>query len=89
MHCEKAQYFEGDKDLRSALPLVKGNEAMLGSTLFYLGLANYQLGKTLMKKSQVLEAVKFSEQAAAIKGPFAQQAWHNAHVMKTEAGKMR
>jgi hypothetical protein len=42
-----------------------------------------------MKKAQVLEAVKFSQQAAAIKGPLAQQAWHNAQVMKDEAGRMR
>jgi tetratricopeptide (TPR) repeat protein len=89
MHCEKGQYFDADKDLRLALPLVKDNEAMLGPALFYLGVSNYQLGKTLMKKAQVLEAVKFSEQAAAIKGPYAEQAWRNANVMKTEASKMR
>jgi hypothetical protein len=43
----------------------------------------------MMKKSQVLEAAKFSEQCAAIKGPLADQSWRNAHAMRTEAEKMR
>jgi hypothetical protein len=89
MHSEKAQYMAADQDLRAALPLIKGNDAMTAAALFHLGLAKYQLGKMTLKKAQVLEAVKFSEQAAAFQGPFAQQAWHNAQVMKTEAGRMR
>jgi hypothetical protein len=89
MHSEKAQYMAADQDLRAALPLIKGNDAMTAAALFHLGLANYPLGKMTLKKAQVLEAVKFSEQAAAFQGPFAQQAWHNAQVMKTEAGRMR
>lgn len=89
VHSEKTQYYEADKDLRAALPLVKGNDAMMAPALFQLGVANYQLGKTLMRKAQVLEAVKFSEQAAAIKGPYAEQASRNAYIMKTDAAKMR
>ena len=38
---------------------------------------------------QVQEAAAFSEKAAAIKGPYQQQAWTNAHLMKQEAEKMR
>lgn len=89
VQAEKASYYEADKDLRAALPLVAGNDSRKASALFYLGLANYQLGKMTLKKSQVLEAVKFSQEAAAIQGPLAQQAWHNAQVMKDEAGRMR
>ena len=86
---EKAQYFEADKNLRAALPLIGGNEAMKAPALFYLGMANYNLGKMTMKKALILEGIRFSEQAAAIQGPLAQQAWHNAMVMKDEAAKMR
>ena len=86
---EKAQYFESDKNLRAALPLIGGNEAMKAPALFYLGMDNYNLGKMTAKKSLVLEGARFSEQAAAIQGPLAQQAWHNAMVMKDEAAKMR
>lgn len=86
---EKSAYYEADKDLRAALPLVAGNDARKAAALFYLGLANYQIGKMTLKKSQVLEAAKFSQQAAAITGPLAQQAWHNARVMQDEAARMR
>jgi len=89
VQAEKGVYFEADKDLRAALPLVGGNEARKAAALFYLGLANYQLGKMTLKKAQVLEAVQFSKEAAAIQGPLAQQAWHNAQVMKDEAARMR
>jgi tetratricopeptide (TPR) repeat protein len=89
VHSEKTQYYEADKDLRAALPFIKGNEAMMAAALFYLGVANYQLGSATRNKARVLEAAKFSDQAAAIKGPYSDQAWRNAQIMRTEAGKMR
>jgi tetratricopeptide (TPR) repeat protein len=82
--------FKGaNQNLRAALPLIQGNNAMLGPALFQLGLANYQLGKLFLNKAQVLEAVKFSEQCSAIPGALADQARHNAIVMKTDADRMR
>ncbi|MGA3019021.1 MAG: hypothetical protein ABSF62_18010 [Bryobacteraceae bacterium] len=89
IHGEKQQFMAADKDLRAALPLIKGNDAMMGPALFYLGMANYQLGKMTNSKVKVLEGAKFSEDCAKITGPFTDQAWHNAQVMKTEAGQMR
>jgi tetratricopeptide (TPR) repeat protein len=86
---EKSQYFEADKNLRAALPLIKGSEAMAAPALYYLGVANLQLGRMTMNKAQVLEAARFSAQAANIPGPYAQPAQHNALVMKSEAEKMR
>jgi hypothetical protein len=62
---------------------------MTGEALFYLGMMNYQLGKMTNNKAKVLEAAKFSQDSAAIAGPFADQARHNALVMKNEAGTMR
>lgn len=89
MHMEKKEYYEADKDLRLALPLVKGNSAMTGAALFHLGVANYQLGMTFLRKSQVLEAIKFSDQVAAMDSPFALQARRNAYAMRNDAAKMR
>ncbi|MFN7995720.1 MAG: hypothetical protein U0Q18_19070 [Bryobacteraceae bacterium] len=89
VEAEKGQYYDADKDLRAAMPLVGTSDAMRAPALFYLGMANYQLGRMTMKKALVLEGVKFSQEAATIKGPLAQQAWHNALVMKDEAAKMR
>jgi len=89
VYCEKQTYGPGDRELRAALPLIAGNTAMMAPALFYLGMANYQLGKMTMSKAKMLEAVKFSQQAAAIAGPYEQQARHNAIVMKEEADRMR
>jgi tetratricopeptide (TPR) repeat protein len=86
---ERSQYAAADKNLRAALPLIPGNQAMVGPALFYLGMANYQLGKMTLNKARVQEAAKFSEQSAAIESAFADQARHNAIVMKTEADRMR
>jgi len=89
IHGERNAYANADKELRAALPLIAGNDAMRGAALFYLGVANYQLGRMTLDKARVLEAARFSEEAASIEGPYSQQAWHNALVSKTEAGKMR
>lgn len=86
---EKNLYALADKNLRAALPLIKGNDGMMGAALFYLGLSNYNLGKMTLNKARVLEGAKFSDQAAAIEGPYQQQAWRNATLMKTDAGTMR
>jgi hypothetical protein len=89
LSAEKGAYLIADKNLRSALPLLQGNEAMLGPALFYLGMANYQLGKMTLSKAKVMEAVKFSEQSMVIASPYSDQARHNALVMKDEAARMR
>jgi hypothetical protein len=56
--------------------------------LFHLGVVNYELGRLTNNKPRVLEAAKFSDRAAAMNTPYAQQAWRNAQVMRTEALKM-
>jgi hypothetical protein len=88
-HAAKGQDFEADKDLRAALPMVKDNEGITAQILFSLGVSNYNLGRTTANKEKVLEAIKFSERAAAFAGPLQQMAWRNAQVMKTEASRMR
>lgn len=89
MHSQKGQYYEADKDLRIALPMVRGNDAMLASALFHLGVANYQLAAVVGDRPRILEAARFSEEAAKIKGPLSQQAWRNSVAMKAAAQKMR
>lgn len=86
---DRQQFALSDKALRAALPLIKGNNAMAGPALFLLGVDNYQLGKMTNSKAKILEAAKFSEDAAAIPGAQQDQAWRNAQLMKTEAGRMR
>ena len=86
---DKGQYVPADKNLRAALPLIQGQPTMLGPALFYLGMANYQLGKMTLNKAKMLEAAKFSEQSMAIPSAFQDQARHNALVIKDEAARMR
>jgi tetratricopeptide (TPR) repeat protein len=85
---EKNQYAAADRNLRAALPLISG-DALTGPAYFYLGVANYNIGKMTANKSKLLEAAKFSDQAAAIAGPFQDQAWKNAALIKKEAATMR
>jgi tetratricopeptide (TPR) repeat protein len=92
IYATRNQFVDTDKELRAALPFLRENkeyQSLLGTSLFYLGVANFQLGKLYLNKNQVQEAIKFSEQAAAISGPFASQAEHNVWAMKAEASKMR
>jgi tetratricopeptide (TPR) repeat protein len=86
---EKGQYVAADKNLRSALPLIGSDEAMLGPALFHLGMANYQIGKMTMSKARVVEGARFSERCAAINSQYTDQARHNALVMKSEGERMR
>ena len=87
--CEHNKFAEADRNLRAALPLIKGNNAMLGPALFCLGVVNYNLANMTASKAKMVEAAKFSEQAAAIPGPTQDQAYKNSLAMKQAADRMR
>ncbi|HUS06126.1 MAG TPA: hypothetical protein VMZ52_07520 [Bryobacteraceae bacterium] len=78
------KYAQADKSLRAALPAVKDNDQLRGGALFHLGLVNYKMGRTSKNKTQIADAVKFSEQAAAMKGPYQAQSAKNVTVIKKE-----
>jgi hypothetical protein len=78
------KFAEADKALRVALPLVQANEQLRAGALFHLGLANYKMAQTSKNKGQINDAVKYMEQAAAIKSPFQAQAAKNVPVIKKE-----
>jgi tetratricopeptide (TPR) repeat protein len=75
-----------DKALRAALPSVKGEPQMAAPALFQLGLANYQLGKSLGDKSKMKEGLQYFQQCAEIAGPYQDQASRNVRTIKTELG---
>jgi tetratricopeptide (TPR) repeat protein len=78
---------QADKMLRSALPLIKDNEQLYGMALFHLGLSNYRMAQASKNKTQITDAINFSKQAAAIKGPLQAQAAKNVKVMQQEFGR--
>jgi len=86
---QRNSFFEADRNLRAALPHIRGNSAMAGPALFSLGVANFQLGTQTNNKKRVLEAADFSDQASKIPGSQAQDAWRNAQAMRAQAAKMR
>ena len=69
---QKSQWVAADKSLREALPYIKGNNAMLAPALFYLGTANYNLGKMTMNKAKILEGAN-----SAISAPPCRAIWRN------------
>jgi len=79
----KSIWLDCDRDLKAALPGVKDNYK-LGIVYFYLGLANYQLGKMTMDRPRMQAGLKYSQQAAAIAGPMKDQAYHNVLAIQGE-----
>lgn len=75
-----------NKSLRAALPGLKGDPTKEANALFNLGMANYSLGHAIGDKGQMREALKYFEQAAAMKSNVQDQASRNVGVIKKELG---
>jgi tetratricopeptide (TPR) repeat protein len=71
------KYGPADKELRVALPLVESNQDLKAEVLFYLGFSNY-------KMENIMEALKYNQQCAAIKSRFQAQAAKNVTVIKSQ-----
>jgi hypothetical protein len=89
-HAARNEFFDADKCLRAALPLLPAtNEEMVGAALFNLGLADYHLGRQALNRQLLIDAANYSERAAKMKTPYAQQAWTNAHLIRSELERVR
>jgi hypothetical protein len=82
--CMRQIWKDCDTNLRAAIPMVGGQPGMAGPVYFYLGVANYQLAKITTDRTKLQEALKFSEQSAAISGPMQTQARQNVTTMQNE-----
>jgi tetratricopeptide (TPR) repeat protein len=82
----QAKYGPADEVLREALPHLESNEQMKAAALFNLGLANYKLGDNAKNPNtqRILDALKFNQQCAAIKGPFQGQAQRNIAAIRQQ-----
>ena len=72
-----------DKSLRTALPSVQGDKNMLAEALFFLGLANYRIAES-GQAERAGDALHFSEQCAAIPGPFQVSARTNITAIRAK-----
>jgi tetratricopeptide (TPR) repeat protein len=82
--CMRQVWKDCDTNLRAALPLIGGQPALSGPAYFYLGVANYQLAKITTDRPKLQEALKFTQQSAAISGPMQAQAQQYVTVMQNE-----
>jgi tetratricopeptide (TPR) repeat protein len=82
----EGKYGPANKSLRVALPMLKGSEQLRGMCLFYLGLANYSLGKAIGDRGQIRQGLQFFQQSAAITNPMQDQASRNAKLVLNELG---
>jgi hypothetical protein len=82
--CMRQVWKDCDSNLRAALPLIGGQTAMTGPTYFYLGVANYQISKITIDRTKLQEALKFTQQSAAIAGPMQAQAQQYVTVMQND-----
>lgn len=85
-HAEAKRYKEADETLRAALPLIQGQPNLQAPALFYLGVANYNLGKPVKDKKRIGEAIKFSDECAKLASPFKDLALKNSRGMRVEFG---
>jgi hypothetical protein len=83
IHGAKSAWVDCDRDLKAALPLIH-DDYRLGIVYFYLGLANYQLGKQTLDKPRMQTGLAYSKQSAAIAGPMKEQAYHNQLAIQGE-----
>jgi hypothetical protein len=86
IEASQRKWVNADRSLKAALPLISGQPAMLGPAYFYLGVANYQLGKLTSDRSRMQAGIQYTEKAAGIAGPMQSQAANNVAAMKREAG---
>jgi hypothetical protein len=80
----QGKYAEADKALRAALPSIKDNPYLLGAATFHLGLSDYNLAKSTKNPKLAVEALRYSQQSAAINSPFQAQAQKNVKVIQTD-----
>lgn len=82
--CVRQVWKDCDTNLRAALPMISGQTALMGPAYFYLGVANYQLAKITTDRTKLQEALKYTQQSAAIAGPMQGQAQQYVTVMQNE-----
>lgn len=73
---------QADQALRAALPGIGNSPEMKAQALFYLGLGNYRLAE-YGDTGRARDALRFSEQCAAIPGRFQAPALNNASAIRS------
>ena len=83
----KNDFATAAKELKIAVPGLKGNPQMEGPAYFYLGSAEYRVGRQAMDRIGADQGIKDVLMSAQISGPYQQQALAAAKQMKAELGE--
>ena len=76
-----------DKELRASLTGIKGNPQLEGPAYYFLGEADYAMGRQSMDRAMADQGIKYILQASLINGQYQQSAATEARRMKTEMGE--
>lgn len=82
----KNDFSTADKELRAALPGIRGIPSMEGPAYYYLGSADYRLGRQSMDRTQIDQGIKYTGQSALISGQYQSLAAAALKTMRTEMG---
>ncbi len=82
----RQSWAECDRDLKAAEPLIKGQAQMLGVAYYFMGVANYQIGKLTQDRTKIQAGLKYSQMSAGMAGPMQGQASNNVAVISKELG---
>ena len=80
----KKDLVTADKELRAALPGIKGTPFLEGPAFYFLGEAEYALGRQSMDRTQADQGIKYLLQSALISGQYQSSAAAEAKRMKAE-----
>lgn len=82
----KQDFTTADKELKIAMAGVKGTPRE-PITLFYLGEADYNLGRKTMDRTMIDQGIKYLNQCALIPGQYQSQSSAEVRRMKAEVGE--
>jgi hypothetical protein len=83
-YATRNQWVNTNRSLRTALPLVKDNPTMSAAAYFYLGVANFEIGKKSKDHKEIVDAVKFTETCTRMSSPYQAQARQNLAAIKSQ-----
>jgi len=84
---QRQAWVDCDKNLKTALPLIAGDQAKLGVAYFSLGLCEYQFGRATADRTRMQAGEQYMEKSAAIQGPYQSQASQQSAAMKQELSR--
>lgn len=86
-NAQRQSWVDCDKNLKTALPLIAGDQGKLGVAYFSLGVCEYQFGKATADRTRMQAGQQYMEKSAAIRGPYQNQAYQQNAAMKQELGR--